>query len=94
MRSFEDAQGRTWVATVRERSDGDYKGRFSLFFALAYDESRGCPLTEIRWNSERTARRTLSTMSSVELRRKLHVALGRTAQRGELVSAEGHAASK
>jgi len=34
-------------------------------------------LRDIRWNSERSARRTLDTMSVVELRRRLRSAEGR-----------------
>jgi hypothetical protein len=36
-------------------------------------------LVDVRWNSERTAERTLATMSVVELRRRLRSAQGRQA---------------
>ena len=36
-------------------------------------------LTDVRWNNERTAQRTLDTMSVVELRRRLRSARGRAA---------------
>jgi hypothetical protein len=34
-------------------------------------------LEDVRWNSERAARRSLEMMSEVELRRRLRQALGR-----------------
>jgi hypothetical protein len=34
-------------------------------------------LTDVRWNSERSARRTIKSMSLVELRRRLGSAIGR-----------------
>lgn len=58
---------------------GDYKGRF--YFVVdgeGDDEGRRVSLTDVRWNSSRTAERTLATMSEVELRRRLRSALGRT----------------
>lgn len=78
MREFEDADGNSWVATVRERPGPDYKGRF-YFFIRPKDgpEEEGVSLVDIRWNSRRTAEQTLETMSGVELRRRLRSALGR-----------------
>lgn len=82
MRSFQDESGRTWIATVRERPGHDYKGRYSFVFALEGDED-GEPieLADVRWNSLRTAQRTLSTSSDVELRRRLRSARGRASSR-------------
>ena len=82
MRSFEDESGRTWIATVRERPGHDYKGRYSFVFALE-DEGGGEPieLADVRWNSLKTARRTLATSSEVELRRRLRSARGRASSR-------------
>ncbi|MGD2068399.1 MAG: hypothetical protein PVI57_06915 [Gemmatimonadota bacterium] len=78
MRTFTDNEGRTWVASVRERPGHDYKGRYHFFMVpRGADESNGLALLDIRWNTERTARRTLETMSDVELRRRLRQALGR-----------------
>lgn len=78
MREFEDQDGRTWVATVRERPGPDYKGSY-YFFVRPDDgtEEEGISLLDVRWNSRRTAERTLRTMSGVELRRRLRSALGR-----------------
>ena len=78
MREFEDTAGRTWIASYREEEGPDYKGRVFLVLEPA-DRSAGEPLElrEVRWNSERTARRTLQTMSPFELRRRLRAALGR-----------------
>ena len=77
MRDFTDADGRAWQASVREEPGTDYKGRFHWVMA---PRDGGEPLTleDVRWNSERTARRTLDTMSVVELRRRLRSALGRS----------------
>ena len=90
MRTFQDADGTTWNASVRERPGPDYKGRF--YWTLE-PEDGGEPidLLDIRWNSERTARRTLETMSEVELRRRLRQAVGRTRspQDGPVGSAGG-----
>ncbi|HZD03700.1 MAG TPA: hypothetical protein VE173_02245 [Longimicrobiales bacterium] len=80
MRTFEDWNGRKWLASVVERPGPDYKGRYHFRLGpLDSDDSEGLSLTDIRWNSERTAERTLETMSVVELRRRLRQALGRGA---------------
>jgi len=79
MREFVDGEGKVWKATVRERLGPDYKG--SYYFWLAPQEGEeGVALIDVRWNSERTAQRTLKTMSEVELRRRLRSALGRGAR--------------
>jgi len=78
MRVFEDELGARWTATVRRRPGEDYKGRY--YFFLTPDgggDADGVALLDIRWNSEKTAERTLSTMSDVELRRRLRSARGR-----------------
>ncbi len=78
MREFVDGSGAAWVASVRERPGPDYKGRY-FFFLEPDGGGDGLALLDVRWNSERTARRTLETMSDVELRRRLRSALGRGA---------------
>jgi len=77
MREFKDNEGRTWIATVREVDGPDYKGRFHFVLRPAEDEGESAELTDVRWNSERTAQRTLETMSVSELRRRLRSAVGR-----------------
>ena len=85
MRTFEDGDGRAWEASVRERPGPDYKGRFYLHMVPeGSDEGDGVALVDIRWNSERTARRTLETMSEVELRRRLRQGRGRGVDAGTL----------
>lgn len=80
MRDFRDAAGGEWTATIREEPGTDYKGRFHLLMVpRGGDERQGLALEDVRWNSERTARRTLETMSEVELRRRLRTARGRSA---------------
>ena len=77
-REFSDSEGEAWVATVRERPGADYKGRYYFFARPAEaSEEEGVALVDIRWNSRRTAERTLRTMSEVELRRRLRSARGR-----------------
>ncbi|HUF76541.1 MAG TPA: hypothetical protein VMM35_09700 [Longimicrobiales bacterium] len=78
MREFTDAAGRTWIGSYREEEGPDDKGRVFMVLEPA-ERSTGEPLElrEVRWNSERTARRTLQTMSPFELRRRLRSALGR-----------------
>ena len=78
MREFEDQSGERWIASVREEPGTDYKGRFYLVMTPA-DGGEECPLIDVRWNTERTARRTLDTASVVELRRRLRSATGRAA---------------
>lgn len=75
MREFTDADGRSWTATAVTEETTDYKGRYHLVMEAADGER--VELTDIRWNSERSARRTLETMSVVELRRRLRSATGR-----------------
>lgn len=78
MREFDDASGAPWVATVKERPGTDYKGRYYLLLRPgAGDAEDGVALLDVRWNSERTAERTLETMSDTELRRRLRLARGR-----------------
>lgn len=93
MRHFNDEQGRPWVASVGRTESGDYKGQFFLVMARREGGSEGdagpaderaceaereaLPLNDVRWNSAKTADRTLATMSDVELRRRLRAALGR-----------------
>ena len=76
MRSFEDLAGGAWTAEVQEESGPDYKGRYYLVLATG-DGAQKVGLADVRWNSERTARRTLETMSVAELRRRLRSAVGR-----------------
>ncbi|MGD8320560.1 MAG: hypothetical protein PVJ02_08900 [Gemmatimonadota bacterium] len=66
------------MASVGFRDGYDYKGRYFFVMRPADDEDGQVELTDVRWNSERTARRTLATMSVVELRRRLRQAVGRS----------------
>jgi hypothetical protein len=77
MRQFTDGNGRTWVATVEEHPGPDYKGRYVFAMEPGDGEQGRMHLADVRWNSERTARRTLETMSAAELRRRLRSASGR-----------------
>jgi len=80
MREFKDEHGRSWTAGVLERPGLDFKGRFSFVARPVGAESEEeIELHDVRWNSELSARRTLQTMSEVELRRRLRSARGRAA---------------
>ena len=84
-REFQDERGVAWLAGVRERPGLDFKGRF--YFVAAPKDGTSPPderevwLRDVRWNSEATARRTLRTMSGVELRRRLREARARVSGR-------------
>jgi hypothetical protein len=82
LRDFTDAAGRSWHASIREEAGTDYKGRFYLVLTAADRSSEELPLEDVRWNSERTASRSIETMSEVELRRRLRSALGRSGAPG------------
>lgn len=79
MRKFLDQSGKSWIATAMKESTRDYKGRYYMYL---HEENRpneeGHALLDIRWNGEEVARRTLKTMSDVELRRRLRSAKGRS----------------
>ena len=80
MREFTDALGGRWRASARrdDAKNVDYKGRLFLVIEPLDGATVGTlELPEVRWNSERTAERTIATMSTVELRRRLRSALGR-----------------
>lgn len=77
MREFDDADGNRWIAAVARRDSIDYQGRYHLTLRPA-DGGAPVELVDVRWNSEPTARRTLETMSGVELRRRLRSAQGRS----------------
>ena len=77
MRQFVDDRSDPWVAFVAREDGGDYKGAFYLVMRRSGDGGDSVVLTDVRWNSTRTAERTLATMSGVELRRRLRSALGR-----------------
>lgn len=77
MREFVDQDKRAWTAMVRRSEGPDYKGRFFFVMAPLDDPEAAVALTDVRWNTERTARRTLDTMSVVELHRRLRSARGR-----------------
>ena len=82
MRQFTDSDGRAWIASVQREEGPDYKGRLFMVLEPADGaESEPLELRDVRWNSERTARRTLETMSAVELRRRLRSARGRHGMR-------------
>lgn len=78
MNEFTDSDGRSWIASAEEEQSPDYKGRYYMVMKPA-DGGKALPLRDIRWNSEKTARRTIETMSVVEMRRRLRSARGRAA---------------
>jgi hypothetical protein len=76
MRDFDDESGHTWRAGIDGRPGSDYKGRYHLVLRGGDGEDE-VALTDVRWNSERSAARTLASMSVWELRRRLSTARGR-----------------
>ena len=76
LKEFVDENGQSWSADVIERGGADYKGRFVLQLASS-DGAQSLMLSDVAWNSLRTARRMLATMSTVELCRRLRIGLGR-----------------
>lgn len=77
MKEFTDVEGRRWVASAEQEVSTDYKGRYCMVFEPA-EGGEALPVRDVRWNSERTALRTIETMSETELRRRLRVARGRS----------------
>lgn len=78
MREFLDGSERAWLARVREEPGRDYKGRYYFYFAPADGtDGEGLALLDVRWNSSSAADSALTTMSEVELRRRLRSARGR-----------------
>lgn len=77
MKEFIDEEGAVWTASVTERTGPDYKARFILSMTST-DGSEKVLLEDVAWNSAHTAQRTLDTMSTVELRRRLRIGRGRT----------------
>lgn len=77
MREFTAVDGESWTGSVAEEEGTDYKGRFYLIL-VQKEGGRRVEVRDVRWNSERSARRTLETMSVLELRRKLRTAVGRS----------------
>lgn len=75
MRQFSDAEGHSWIATAVTSETTDYKGRYHL--VMMAEGGARVQLEDVRWNSERSARRTIDSMSEVELRRRLRSATGR-----------------
>ena len=77
MKEFTDEQGDMWVASAREEDTPRHHGRWYLVFHPAGDADGILAMPEVRWQSRRSAVRTLNTMSVFELRRRLHLRLER-----------------
>lgn len=76
MKHFTGEDGRSWVAGAREEETPRHHGRWYL--VLSADEGGAeVVLPEVRWQSHRSAERTLDTMSDFELRRRLRMAYRR-----------------
>jgi hypothetical protein len=77
VREFVDETKTRWTASVEERPGVDYQGRYHFVAQRSDGTGERVALGDIQWNSLHTARRTLETMSEVELRRRLRSAVGR-----------------
>ncbi|MEJ2215046.1 MAG: hypothetical protein P8099_00385 [Gemmatimonadota bacterium] len=81
MVTFKDDEGREWVATAREEDTPRHHGRWYLILHPADAVEPEVTVPEVRWQTSRSAERTLETMSSFELRRRLRLGLGRRRER-------------
>jgi len=77
MKSFKDEAGMDWIATAHEEVTPRHHGRWYLVLHPAGDEAGVLALPEIRWQTRETAERSIRTMSTIELLRRLRVARGR-----------------
>lgn len=77
MVTFKDDDGHEWVATAREEDTPRHHGRWYLVLHPADAVEPELTVPEVRWQTARTAERTLKTMSVFELRRRLRLGLGR-----------------
>lgn len=71
MVDFVDDEGREWTASVREENTPRHHGRWYLVFHPKGDPSDLLVVPEVRWQTEQSARRTLETMATFELVRRL-----------------------
>jgi hypothetical protein len=71
MRTFDDANGATWVASTREENSPRHHGRWYLVFHVEGEPEKLLGMPEVRWQTRASAIRTLATMSVFELRRRL-----------------------
>jgi len=83
MREFTNGSGERWVASAREERTPRHHGRWYLIFHPAGSPEAALAVPEVRWQTRATAERTLRTMSTFELRRRLEVARARAASVGE-----------
>jgi hypothetical protein len=77
MKEFTDSNGDAWVATALEEDTPRHHGRWFLVFHPAGNSERLLAMPEVRWQNLPTAERTLRTMGTFELRRRLHLLLER-----------------
>lgn len=80
MRRFEDESGREWIAAAEEEETPRHHGRWYLVFRSTTTPERELAMPEVRWKNAQTAERTLRTMSTLELRRRLRTVLGRAGE--------------
>jgi hypothetical protein len=71
MRTFEDVNGESWVASAREEDTPRHHTRWYLIFEGQDGSELAMP--EVRWQTRATAERTLRVMSEFELRRRIHI---------------------
>ncbi len=71
MREFTDERGRAWRAGAIEEDTPRHHGRWYLYFRPADAETPRIEVPDVRWQTLRSAERTLGTMSVFDLRRRL-----------------------
>lgn len=71
MRKFTDERGRAWLADALEEDTPRHHGRWYLYFRPEETETPRLEMPDVRWQTLRSAERTLATMSVFDLRRRL-----------------------
>jgi hypothetical protein len=77
MKTFTATDGREWVATAAEEEVSRHHGRWYMVLRPADDPETTLVLPEVRWQTARTADRSIRTMSRFELERRLRMASNR-----------------
>jgi hypothetical protein len=81
VRTFTDGQQERWIATARHEDTPRHHGRWYLVFHPEGEPDLMYPMSEVRWQTQQSAERTIRTMSEFELRRRLKSVLARFGER-------------
>ena len=86
MRGFTDDDGAAWTAEAREEQTPRHHGRWFLVFRSGNEEYE---MPEVRWQTQPSAQRILTTASEFELRRRLKNVRARNASKDGASAFEG-----